>query len=77
MNETIKWALGICVSVVIAGVVYAMDWQRLQDEKLSDLDKLIEKQKVILEMQTQYQQQQQQQYQYQFPQQHQQQRGGY
>lgn len=42
--------IGLFASVV----VYAMDWQREQDQKLSDLNILIEKQKVLLELQVQY-----------------------
>jgi hypothetical protein len=39
------------IGLVLTGVIYAMDWQREQDEKLATLDKLIEKQRTLLEMQ--------------------------
>ena len=48
---------GISVAVlglVLTGVLYAMDWQREQDEKLATLDKLIDKQKTLLEMQIEF-----------------------
>jgi hypothetical protein len=39
--------------ITVCGVAFA--WQQSQDQKLSDLDKLIEKNKTILELQTQIQ----------------------
>lgn len=45
-------AIFISIFALIAGVLtYAADWQREQDKKLSELDKLIVRQTTILEMQ--------------------------
>lgn len=49
----IQTILSLIISFLAGAMVYAMDWQREQDRKISDLDKLIEKQKTILDMQIQ------------------------
>jgi len=39
------------IALLLGTIVYAMDWQREQDHKLNELDKLITKQSTLLEMQ--------------------------
>ena len=50
--EKVVWALWALLG---ATIVYAMDWQREQDQRMSGLDKMLEKQEAILEMQQKYQ----------------------
>ena len=42
------------IGMVIGGVVYALDWQRSQDAKLSEIDRLIERQATLLMMMQDY-----------------------
>lgn len=51
MTENMRWVIGITVAVLGGAIAYAADWQRSQDEKLHDLDIMLEKQKLILKHQ--------------------------
>ena len=42
------------ITFMVGTLVYAMDWQREQDRKMADLDKLISKQSTLLEMRIEY-----------------------
>jgi len=46
--------LMLIIAFLGSAMLYATDWQREQDEKLSNLDKMISKQSTILEMQIKY-----------------------
>jgi len=47
-------AVFVLIFAILSGVMtYAADWQREQDRKLSEMDKLVDRQKTILEMQIQ------------------------
>ena len=46
--------VAIVTPVVLTLAAYALDWQGQKDEKLHKLDKLIERQSTILEMQIQF-----------------------
>ena len=50
--------LSLIVGALGASFIYAMDWQREQDERMSKAEKLIERQSVILEMQIKLNEQQ-------------------
>ena len=44
----------LLMSFMIGALVYSMDWQREQDQKIADMDKLIERQSVLLEQRIEY-----------------------
>jgi len=47
-------AVFVLIFSMLAGIVlYAADWNREQDKRISEMDKLIDRQKTILEMQIQ------------------------
>lgn len=46
-------------ALLMGTITYSMDWQREQDEKLSGMDKLLERQQVLLDMQVRYNEQMQ------------------
>ena len=50
--------LSLIVGALGASFIYAMDWQREQDERMSKAEKLMERQSVILEMQIKINEQQ-------------------
>ena len=52
MLEKVVWTL---MAVLGASIVYAMDWQREQDQRMAAMDKMISKQSALLEMQQKYQ----------------------
>jgi len=50
----IQTILVMLLSFVVGALVYATDWQRKQDEKIADIDKLITRQSALMEMQIKY-----------------------
>jgi len=50
----IQQILLLLISFLAGAMVYAMDWQREQDEKISGIDKLIMRQTTLMEMQVRY-----------------------
>ena len=53
--EKVVYALG---GILFGSLVYAMDWQRDQDNQMSGLRDLITQQRTLLQLQQQYQQNQ-------------------
>ncbi len=50
-NKFIYWVLGVIIAALGGITGYAADWNRDQDDRLAEYEKLLEKQKLILEHQ--------------------------